>query len=272
LPVCGLQIAYYQIESVDNANHPGAKAALHLVNGGSGFANFRNALTNNGYTLDQVEMSFTAMTLGNDVSPNDWFVSGDTETRQYRGGTFTFTLDGEDMLTGPMPALRIIIDYNEFHLCLDDVITGQTMASDINDASQNSSAAVQAVAAAFLQDLGNRSFYVDFEGLQPAAQGQFGATFEAQTGTITLSTVHDQVFQSTNIAPGNLNNCQLANESVTSTGSGNWLHIEHQNDLVCSILDTENMGLIEASIYINSNNVREQRMASNTSIGILRLP
>ena len=254
--VCGLDYAYYALTSAENSPFPGMKAANHLVSGGTGFTNFKSALTTHGYTLDQVEMKFTQMDLGLDQTPNDWFISNDVETRMYRGGTYTFTVDGHDLITGPMPDARIEIDYNNFGSCGDDVIYGHTMYTTATDASAGSPAGVQAVAAAILQDLGNAGFRMEFVGMQPAGQGVNGAIFEAQTGKIIKGPVFNNVFQSAQTAPGMNNQCMTANVSANSTGSGNWIHIEHNGDLVCSILDSESMGTINASIYVNTNAVR----------------
>ncbi|HFA48114.1 MAG TPA: T9SS type A sorting domain-containing protein [Bacteroidetes bacterium] len=255
--VCGLDVAYARLVSADQAPAPyTGTAAMHLVAGGNGFLNFKAALANNGYTIDQVKMKFTEMGLGPDQAPNDWFVSDDTETRMYRGGNLTFTLDGHDMASAATPDLRLVIDYNALGNCGDDEIFGHSMYAAPADASAGSPAGVQAVAAAFLQDIGNRGIKFDFYGMQPAGQGATGAVFEATSGKVTLGPVFNNIFQAQSITNGMPNQCILANVSANSTGSGDWIHIQHAGDLVCSILDSENMGLIDASIYINTNNVR----------------
>ena len=250
--------AYYNLVSVDNAGLPGAKAALHLVSGGSGFSNFRSAITANGFTLDQVEMSFTSMNLGADQYPADWFASNQTETRMYRGGTFTFTLDGEDMVSGNMSIMRLVIDYKSFSNCYDDEVSGRVLPTGFTNASSGSSAGVQAVAAAFLQDIGNLSVIFDFFGLQPTTQGTCGtgATFEAQTGTISLGPIPNAIFQNLNPSAGTPGSCTPASASATSTGSGTWVDIMHNSALVCSFLDSENMGTVTASFYVHNGAVR----------------
>lgn len=255
LPVCGLDYAYYALESAEISN-AGYQAAMHLVAGGTGFANFKNELTAQGYTIDQVEMTFTQMDLGADQYGPDWFISNDVETRMYRGGNYTFKLDGHDLVTGPMPDVRIEIDYNSFSNCGDDVIYGHSMYTSVADASAASPQSVKDVAAAFLADVGNAGIKLDFVGMQPAGQGAGGAVFEAQSGTVTKGPVFNNIFQNVATAGGTANQCLTANVSANSSGSGDWIHIEHNDDLVCSILDTENMGTINASIFVNTDPVR----------------
>ena len=258
IQVCGNDTAYYKLISAEQAppaEFPGMKAALKLADGGLGFTAFKDTLASYNYNMSQVELKFTLMTLGNDTEFQDWFVIGDTETRFYHNGIYTFYLDGSPLVTGNMPVFQLEIDYQTFNNCFDDVLSSITQYTDVVDASAGQAADVRAIAAALLSDVGNRGIRFVFSQIQPAGAGTTGYVFESATGKIELGEVFD------NMGAANVNipatgTCITPSSTVTSTNSGNWLHILNNGQRVASILDSENMGLITTEFYVNSGAVR----------------
>lgn len=254
LGVCGLPTAYNTLVSADQAPSAG-NGFLKLAAGGTGFTNFVTELTNNNYTLNQVDMKFTNMTLGNDIQGQDWFAESPKETRFYQNGTFTFFVNGNPIVSGDMPIIQVEIDYATTN-CSDDIISGVSQYTELVDASVGQTPDIQAIAAALLADVGNRGIRLNFSTLEPAVQGtpQTGAIFSVASGKIELGPPFDD-FQGITL-DGLEDVCISSNVQVTSTGSGNWLHIKHNSDRICSILDSENMGIMTANFYINPNNIR----------------
>lgn len=256
--ICGLAIAYASLASADQApaaQFPGMKAGLKLAAGGNGFANFNNALVNEGYSLTDVEMKFTSMDLGDDIQNQDWFVIGNNETRFYQDGTFTFYVDGAPIISGNMPVLQIEIAYNDAANCVDDIISGLTQYTAVVDASGGQLQKFQDIAAAFLADVGNNGIRFNFGNMEPAAQGVSGAVFQAVTGSIELGNRFDNL-GGINISLPSPNLCLTPSIQVISSGSENWLHVLEGGNRVVSILDSENMGSISTDFYINSGSIR----------------
>ena len=260
---CGLPQAYYYMVSADQATSilPNGDGALRIAPGGVGFANFDAALASNGYTHSQVIMRFEVLSLGDDVVYEDWFFEGDTETRFYQpvfpATAYTFYLDGEPLITGLMPNLVINIDYNIDNDCFDDNIFGLTQYTGSQDASSSSSAGVQAVATALLQDIGDTGIRFRYGQVQPAAQGTTGAVFGSAVGRIESGTVWDPTLDTATVADPTPNQCLTSQTTATLDGTGGWQHFDFQGERIVSILNTQNMGLTTVDFYVNSNAVRE---------------
>ena len=103
-------------------------------------------------------------------------------------------LRGSATIGGPLPRTTKLIDYNDLNNCVDDQISGFTDADRPQDLSA-CSAAVQAAASAFLQDLGNDGTRSVFDSFQRAGQFQFsgsgrnGGFFEIQTGALETASI-----------------------------------------------------------------------------------
>lgn len=184
-------VAYYYAASRDWSNiDPGAEGSFHGVEGVEGFAAFTAALDANGFEIGDLGVSHGLHSLGEDKLGQDWFTSGLSETRIYNGGTFTLRLAGEDLVTGAMPTIENVIELGNPFDFEDDLITVQTEQAVCEDASAGSSAAVQAVAQAFLEDVALGGIRFDFEARQPSIQTEFegngrkGAFFDVPTGAI----------------------------------------------------------------------------------------
>ena len=256
--VCGHPSAYAHLVSADQApaaQFPNMKAAFKCVAGGTGFEKFRDSLSHYGYTLEDIEMKFTTMTLGDDIQGEDWFVVGVNETRFYHNGTFTFYVGGHPIVTGYMPVLQIEIDYNAVGNCTDDIVGGITQYTAIRDSSQLQSDSIQGIAAGFLADVGSNGIRFNFSNMEPAVQGTSGAVFEAPTGKVEIGPLYDDM-SSTSVSEPSTNVCTTPSSTVTSTGSGTWLHVLDGTDRVVSILDSEPMGAITTDFYLNSGTVR----------------
>lgn len=168
-------VAYHYLASRDYADIDGdANAAMSgnapMVN----WPNLAQALTDNGKTYEDLEISFGLMTLGPDVQNQDWTLNGVIETRKYRGGTFYIKLNGEDIITGDMPVLDMTIRYFSITGGKDE-IDGETEFAIPMDNSAESSATAQAIAEAFMEDCEFSSIKLFFASIQPGIQMEFEA-------------------------------------------------------------------------------------------------
>jgi alpha-tubulin suppressor-like RCC1 family protein len=192
---CGpSSVAYYYLASRDggvyNIDSDSTEGIQGLL-GMTGFKRFALALAADGRSTEDLTMSWGLQSLGNDVEYQNWWIDGSVETRFYSGGEFTIKLGGEDLVGGPMPRTILTIDHNDPADCSDDRLFGSTDPVTPQDYSGNSGTAVQSIAAAFLNDLGNEGIRFIFDSYQPALQepefegnGRTGAFFEIQSGRI----------------------------------------------------------------------------------------
>jgi hypothetical protein len=114
----------------------------------TGFSNFINALTTNGFSSSDVTIKFGLYDLGNDIQGEDWWINGNMETWIFTSQhDILIQVNGEDMVGAPAPPLRAVLDFGTFYWSLEiDTFL-------VEDRSATSSVAVQAVAAAFLSDV-----------------------------------------------------------------------------------------------------------------------
>jgi hypothetical protein len=171
-------------------------SGTHGLPGATGFPTLVSALAANGFTIEELTVSWGPQTLGNDVEHKDWSFDPSTsiETRFYTGGNFEIKLRGEKILWGSMPRTTIIINYNNLANCFDDQISGETEPVDPGDITfffQAPWPEYREVATAFLNDIGNNGFKFVFNSFQPAVvapqftgNGRQGAFFDLQNGQI----------------------------------------------------------------------------------------
>lgn len=192
-PPASIQQAYYYLASrnygsIDAQSTGGMRATAGMER----WPELAQALVDNGYTPEDIEISFGLMSLGNDVEDSDWSLSNNIEYRRYQGGRFSIRLDGENFISGLMPQFDMTIQYNAY-LGQTDKISGETAYALPEDDSQSSSQAVKNVAAAFLADCGTAPLKFMFSSIQSANQFEFSANyrnggfFEIQQGFIIKS-------------------------------------------------------------------------------------
>ncbi len=149
----------YYIASRDYVN-PAAAAGAHVTSIGTDFPLFAQALTDNGFTPGQVIVKLGLASLGNDLEGEDWFTFGNEHHLNFYPINSLMTLNGEPMISG-------ITNYMMFNY---GASTGWIWQMESNffvptDASGNSSAAVKAVAAAFLLDVAGQELRFNFQSL-----------------------------------------------------------------------------------------------------------
>ena len=172
LSVFGLD-AYYYLASRDYVD-PQSTGGIQFTSDLVGFDNLTAALSAYGYSLADLTVQFGLASLGEDIEGQDWFITGDTETRYYNGGSLAIELRGETLVSGAMPTFAVEIDYNDPANFFDDVISGEVQDFKPQNAADSSSTAAQAIAEAFLLDVGNGVLDFEFGLQQPAAQTEFG--------------------------------------------------------------------------------------------------
>lgn len=149
----------YYIASRDYVN-PSAAAGAHVTSIGTDFPLFAQALTDNGFTPGQVIVKLGLASLGNDLEGEDWFTFGNEHHLNFYPISTLMTINDEPMISG-------ITNYMMFNY---GASTGWTWQMESNffvaaDASGNSSAAVKAVAAAFLLDVAGHELRFNFQSL-----------------------------------------------------------------------------------------------------------
>jgi hypothetical protein len=151
----------------------------------TGFPNFTQALTDHGFTPDQIKAKFGLVTLGEDEEGLDWFVMGNFHHSSHRHSSYNvFELNGE-------PMLAIKVDYGVW-----SVQNGTTTYiidfgyTPLINISGNSSAGVRAVAQAFLEDLDGKSVRLQCEstygGVTITGNGRNGAYYNIINGILTV--------------------------------------------------------------------------------------
>ena len=189
-PPASISIAYYYLASRDYDNiDPLSTAGLFGNGPSSGFPNFEAALALHGKTIQDINISYGLMSLGNDIEGIDWWMIGDVETRIYRGGIYQFKLNDENLITGDMPDYTQTIVYNLW-MGGEDEISGVTGESHSVNNSGGKSPEAQEIAQALMEDIGDDAIRFIFTSTQTANQfefagnGRFGGFFENQQGFI----------------------------------------------------------------------------------------
>lgn len=171
----------YYVASRDYVN-PSSSAGSHLTNIVSGFPAFAQALADNGYTLQQVKFKVGLSSIGEDQEGEDWFSFGDEHYINFYSFEITVLLDEELLLTGTT-------GYWLYHI-------GPSTSWDWNvktnyfvpvNASGSSSPGVQAVASAFLQDVGDEEVFLTFQTVgnsQPLSGNGRNGSYWSLTGSI----------------------------------------------------------------------------------------
>ncbi len=234
-PPASIDHAYYYLASRDYSDidmnaTAGLKGNGDIVN----WPNLTQALTDNGKTVDDLEISFGMMSLGDDQRAVDWQLTNDQEWRRYTGGTFSITLNGESMIGGTMPALDLYIDYEVFEGRVD-IINGESSYATAEDQSEISSAEAQAIAAAFINDCNGEDIKFMFASIQAALQmefagnGRFGGYFDVKQGYILKGcpcALNVDAGDDQRIAIGNSVQLNATIENNDGAVSYNWLPAE----------------------------------------------
>ncbi len=144
--------ATYYFSTVDyDSIDPQATSGFSFTGTATGFSNFINALSTNGFSFSDVNVKFGLYDLGNDIKDEDWWVNGNIETWKLESEQdILIQVNGEDMVGAPAPTLSADLDFGTFEwLVKSDPFL-------VEDRSATSSAEVQDVAAAFLSDLSGK--------------------------------------------------------------------------------------------------------------------
>jgi hypothetical protein len=143
----GHTIAYYYVSTRDYVD-PASGAGVHFLDTIIGFPVFVQALADNGFTAGQVKIRQGLSSLGNDEEGMDWFEIGNMHYTNYCPFYIEFLINGEPMISGTGAYFINFIG----PLTNNQWFTQSSYLKPQN-VSANSSAAVQAVATAFMQDM-----------------------------------------------------------------------------------------------------------------------
>ncbi len=137
---------YYYLASRDYVD-PGSSSGAHMLNNMTGFPLLEQALTNNGFTAEQISLKISLSSMGEDIEGIDWFQLGATHYANFYPAHCTFQLDGELLFEA--------IGNYAIYISGPDTRGFETGFLKINNISANSPDLVKNVATALLADLGN---------------------------------------------------------------------------------------------------------------------
>ncbi|MCB2222366.1 MAG: T9SS type A sorting domain-containing protein [Bacteroidetes bacterium] len=184
VPAPGYTSQYYYGSSRDYVTGDPNYSCFHLLPGMSGFPQFEQALTNHGFTADQVKCKYGLCSLGDDEEGMDWFFMDNWAYSNYYGISFTLEVDGEPMLSGYTNYTNMYI--NTAGSGNWQVESGYSPLTNIADPGTPA----YEVAEAFLNDLdGNeiRTFYESSYGNVPiAGNGRSGMCYNVINGILEV--------------------------------------------------------------------------------------
>ncbi|RLD51819.1 MAG: hypothetical protein DRJ05_18025, partial [Bacteroidetes bacterium] len=161
---------FYYVASRDYVDTT-ATSGGHMTNINNGFTLFEQALSDNGFSIDQVTLKFALADLGDDTEGIDYFSIGDMEYCNFYPMVITIELDGE--------ALVEAIGNYSMYISGPGVREFESGYLKINNISGSSIEPVKNVANAFLEDIDTEELQFvmqmseNVEGLQE--NGRYGA-------------------------------------------------------------------------------------------------
>jgi hypothetical protein len=183
VPAPGFAHQYYYGSSADYITQNPAHAAFHLLPGMTGFPLFALALADNGFTPEQVKVTYGLCTLGDDIEGLDWFFMNNWAFSNYYNNYFKIQLNGEPMLAG-------YCNYSQMYI---NTISGnwltETAYTPVTYNAQLSSPEVMLVAQAFLDDLNGAEIIIKYESTYGSAfsgNGRSGAYYNILNGILEV--------------------------------------------------------------------------------------
>jgi hypothetical protein len=179
----GSSTYYGASRDYDNID-PDPDAALgHVLNNINGFPLFEQALSDYGFTSGQVKIKLGLINEKSDLEGEDWFTFNNHHYLNKYDGYYFIELDGEPMITCHVS--NMFFTYNAA------VYNKWLFESDFTrpvNSSAGSSAQVQAVAAAFLQDMNGEELRMTGEmetaGTTFSGNGRDGSYFNILSGNL----------------------------------------------------------------------------------------
>ncbi len=157
IPLAGFPNQPYYGSSRDYVNTTPHAAGFHFQDVISGFPLFAQALTDNGFSAEQVKVKFGLGSLEDDIEGVDWLITGVMYYANYYNFEYLFELDGEPMISGVIGYINMSIP-----TAGGDYWVVENSFTKPADASGSSSTAIQEVANAFLQDLAGEEMHITY--------------------------------------------------------------------------------------------------------------
>jgi len=183
VPAPGFSSQYYYGSSHDYITQNPAHAAFHFLPSMTGFPLFEKALSDNGFTPDQVKVKFSLSTLGDDIEGLDWFFMNNWAYSNYYDNYLKIQLNEESMLACYFNYAQMYINTTS-----GDWLT-ETAYSQVRYNAAFSSQAVKDVAQAFLDDLNGAEIILKYESTYGSAfsgNGRSGAYYNVLNGTLEV--------------------------------------------------------------------------------------
>ncbi|MCF8369975.1 MAG: hypothetical protein K9H64_00030 [Bacteroidales bacterium] len=183
VPGPGFTNIYYYGASHDYITNNPNHSAFHFMAGMTGFPEFGQALNNSGYVISQVRVKFGLNSVKDDIEGEDWFTIDNFHYANFYDCYFTIELNGEPMFSGFFNYSNTFVDTTGSNFIF------RSSYSPLLNISSNSSAGVQAVAQAFLNDLAGREIKITFENTPGSAfsgNGRTGAYYNIINGVLEV--------------------------------------------------------------------------------------
>jgi len=179
-PNTGTASTYYAA-SYDYITENPDHAGFHMMPGMTGFSTFEQALSNNGYSPEDVKVKLGLGSYEEDVEGLDWFSMEDHTFANHYSLGLSFEIDGEPMLSGHLTYINHQRTGSENYWYINSSFTNLT---DISVGG-----ALSELAAAFLNDLNGKELVI--YGEMVAAQiingyGRSGYAFNLVNGMLTV--------------------------------------------------------------------------------------
>lgn len=150
VPLFGfLNMPYYAASRDYDDIDPDPEAALaHLLEPVAGFSQFMDALTNHGYSIEQLKIKMGLSSLEDDVEGTDWFIINANSHSLYYGSPFYLFLDDEALIWGT-------IKFNDCYSSLAGWFFETSFFKPDSAWSPDISTDLKEIGQAFLADVGD---------------------------------------------------------------------------------------------------------------------
>ena len=183
VPAPGFANQFYYGSSHDFISGNPDDACFHFTSNMTGFPLFEQALTDNGFTPEQVKCKYGLTSLENDVEGLDWFFMDGWAYSNYYNIYCIFELDGEPILAGYMDWANMYINTNggnweveSAYVPLKNIASSGSIHFD--------------VAQAFVNDLDGKEvktyYQATFGGQYISGNGRSGAYYNVINGMLTV--------------------------------------------------------------------------------------
>ncbi len=178
-PLTGIPSQYYAA-SVDYITQNPEDAGFHFLSGMTGFSGFEQALSDNGYSPEDVKVKLGLGSYEEDIEGLDWLTLEEDYYANHYNLSLSFEIDGEPMLSGHLTYINHQRTGTENYWYLNSSFTNLTNVSAGGVSSD--------IATAFLNNLGGKELFIYSEMVAAQAisgNDRSGYAFNLFNGMLT---------------------------------------------------------------------------------------